>query len=228
MNKIFYKLDIDYRKDLRSLCDFITLTYANGIKSYIDYRFVYSLGIKGFVVGIEINNKEQFESLLLSHDINYVFLGLSKEYSFYKSNNSHEKASINSLTSKNDDKIIPIFTVNDDVYGSSKTSRTLSEGFLFKQAQISIYIKSNEMSGHFVPHVHCNYGDKINYCVLSLIDMKVLSPKNKCLKNLSKIVKVVSEHINECRVGWNKAISLIKFKTDSNNQPTDELIYSEP
>ena len=87
---------------------------------------------------------------------------------------------------------------------------------------ISLYINSNEMTGHHTPHCHVKYNGVKNYCVLSLVDYKKIAPDGD-IENaiIRKAQQVLKNNIQLARQTWNKIHSQLKFKVINGQYTSD-------
>lgn len=106
---------------------------------------------------------------------------------------------------------------------ASGTKQVFLEHKIANKDNIQIYINSNEIAGHSVPHCHVKYNEISNYCVLSLVDFKKLAPdKNKTNAVVCRAQELLKGHIQEARKKWNEIDSPLKFKI-SNGEYSSEF-----
>lgn len=93
------------------------------------------------------------------------------------------------------------------------TTQALNEHFVGEKDNIALYINSNEMTGHSIPHCHVKYNKIKNYCVLSLVDFEKIAPDGG-LKNAVILTaqSILEKNIQTAREKWNEVHSLVKFK----------------
>ena len=101
----------------------------------------------------------------------------------------------------------------DKIICGSGTKQVFLEHKITEKDNIQIYINSNEITGHNIPHCHVKYNNINNYCVLSLINYEKLAPDGN-IKNavVCKAQELLEEHIQDARKKWNEINSLLKFK----------------
>ncbi len=93
------------------------------------------------------------------------------------------------------------------------TTQILLEHYIDEKDSITLYINSNEITKHNIPHCHVKYKSDKNYCVLSLVDFTKIEPdggrKNAIICKAQSILK---NNIQLARKTWNEIHSLFKFK----------------
>lgn len=96
------------------------------------------------------------------------------------------------------------------------TRQELLEHEVAQKDSIMLYINSNELNEHHIPHCHVKYNGVSNYCVLSLVDFKKLTPDgNKRNAIIKKAQELLKENIQPARKKWNEIVSLMKFKIEN-------------
>lgn len=223
MNKIFYKLDIDTSQNYSDLSKFINLVSEHNIKCSNDNAFLSTVGVKGFAVNIEAKDKEKFEQLLYTNNIRFESLNLSEKYYKYCLNTFPKKEKLDDTFIDGSEDIIISIEIPQIIDGPNG-KQFLTEGTIARKDQIKIYTHSNERCGHHKPHVHCAYGDDNNYCVISLCSLEVIQPSNYKSARVKKIIEIVTQNLDKCRLAWNKTSGLLKFKLDADGKPINELI----
>lgn len=82
-----------------------------------------------------------------------------------------------------------------------------------KDDELKLYINAEGKGKHNTPHCHVEYKNNENYCVLSLVDYRLLEPKNGVrTKILNKAQELLQENIQHAREIWNRTDGLLKFK----------------
>ena len=99
----------------------------------------------------------------------------------------------------------------------SGTSQILLEHIIAKTDNMTLYINSNENGSHHIPHCHVKYNSYTNYCTLSLVDYKKLTPDGD-LKNaiVCKAQQILAKNIQAARKKWNEIDTPLKFKIVNN------------
>ena len=110
----------------------------------------------------------------------------------------------------------------DKIICGSGTKQVFLEHKIAEKDNIKIYINSNEITGHNIPHCHLKYNDNNNYCVLSLIDLEKIAPDGN-IKNavVCKAQALLGKHIQDARKKWNEVHSLMKFKVSDGKYTSD-------
>lgn len=222
MNKIFYKLDIDTSQNYSDLSKFITLVSEHNIECYIDNAFLSTVGVKRFAVSIEAKDKEKFEQLLHANNIKFELLNLSNQYYEYCLNIFPKKEKLDDTFIDGSENIIISIEIPQIIDGPNG-KQYLTEETITRKDQIKIYTHSNERCGHHIPHVHCAYGDDKNYCVISLCNLEVIQPSNYKSARVKKIIEIVTQNLDKCRLAWNKTSGFLKFKLAADGKPINEL-----
>lgn len=108
------------------------------------------------------------------------------------------------------------------IMNSEGTCQDVLEHNIAQKDSIMLYINSNELNEHHIPHCHVKYNKISNYCVLSLVDFEKLAPdgniRNAVIKKAQELLK---KNIQPARKKWNEIVSLMKFKYE-NGQYTSE------
>lgn len=222
MNKIFYKLDIDTSQNYSDLSKFINLLSKNQIESFYDTTFLRSIEVRGFVINIQAKDKEKFEQLLHTNNIKFELLNLSEQYYEYCLDTFPKKEKLDDTFIDGSENIIISIEIPQIIDGPNG-KQYLTEETITRKDQIKIYMHSNERCGHHIPHVHCAYGDDKNYCVISLCNLEVIQPSNYKSARVNKIIEIVTQNLDKCRLAWNKTSGFLKFKLAADGKPINEL-----
>lgn len=118
---------------------------------------------------------------------------------------------------KNNSEIVLIATNKSQYKKGVKYKRVT------KEKNIDIYIHTNEITNHYVPHVHISYGNDIEY-VVSLIDYNIIKPESYKEHIANKMISLLGKNINEARKTWNEYSNIVKFKVDKEGNYTNQVV----
>lgn len=126
-------------------------------------------------------------------------------------------------------KQINIIEINiDEIICGPRETQILLEHTVTSKTKLKLYINSNEITGHNIPHCHVHYKDIKNYCVLSLVDLEMIAPeKNKSNAIIKEARDLLNLNLQDARKIWNEIHSVVGFEKDSNGKYTDKLIKKE-
>ena len=221
-DKVFYKLSIDNTQDFTDFCRYVNALNECNISSHTENAFAYYIGMKEMLVSINKNDINKHEEILMQKKIGFEKLELEKEYQKYLDENYPVKEKLeDSFLDKDQINVIEEIRIPQIIEGP-RGQQLLIEEKVAKEDGIKIYTHSNEQTGHNIPHVHIEYNNDRNFCVISLIDFSVIEPKKSNFAKIKKCVELVKKYCQKCRQAWNKTSGRIKFRTDSYGIPTDE------
>jgi len=214
LEKIFYRIPLDLTNPYKFIC--LLSNHKNRDKIgeiIIESSFGFSIGID-YLYSLKSQDSSNFESLLKDNQIDYEKLDLSHKYHVYQINHTANEPleNLDSSFLCNDEMDIVVDTDIPQIICGPGTTRVLHEEEIVRKDNIKIYVHSNELCGHHIPHVHVKYNDNDNYCVISLVDVSVLVPKNLKNAKTRDICKLVNTHLQKSRAAWNRTNSLLKFK----------------
>lgn len=227
MEKIFILIKINNKKSYKPFCEFVYAIYDLDFQILLNYKFQYFCKIdfnEGMLVYIDEVNKNTFINALLLKNIPFEIKDLSNEYIIWmeKKDNIYEKLDDSFLKLDLQETIVSIEI--PQIIENPDGSQYLIEEEIIRKDKIKIYTHSNEQCGHHIPHVHIEYNNIRNFCVISLKDFCVLQPKN-CLKSakIKKCIALLMNYIDDARLSWNKSSGRVKFKI-VDGRPTSEFI----
>ena len=144
------------------------------------------------IVVVNEDTKDIFEEACKSLSVNVEQLDLWTEFEQYSLSKLPYNPSKQKPICTSDQKVICESAFPHIICGEG-TMQCIGEGTIVREDNIKLYIHSNEDAKHSIPHCHIDYNDKINYCVLSLIDLKKIAPdgnqKNAIIKKAQEILQ---------------------------------------
>lgn len=210
--KVFYKIDNRNNAFTTFICDLRNLE----LECYQNCSFEYYVKQYGLFCFNE-DDIQRAEKEMTRYNVQYIKVGLSDEYAIFK--NSHQNLD-------NTEELDKDYIDNDSMNFIASDSfpriilmpdgrQLLTEGTVAKSDydKIKIYINSNERAGHNIPHIHAQYNTNRNYCVVSLVDLKIIEPKELKEGNAKtkKIIKLINDNLLKAREEWNRCDNLLKF-----------------
>lgn len=189
---------------------------ANTFSHYsiiLESKFAYYQNIHACLFSVDADNQYDFEKTLYNHGYDFKKYDLYNEYLIWK-----EKTKKEPIKTKLDDSFLDnstiIEVVNEVVpaieYGENGR-QILDEETICKKENIKLYTHSNEMCGHHIPHIHVEYGGDKNYCVISILDKRVLEPKNFNNKIVKKAIDLLNQNYKQAVIAWNKTSGCVKM-----------------
>jgi len=213
MDKEFYRIPLDESNPYKFVC--LISNYERKAELgnvVVENSFGFSIGIN-YLYSISKNQQTFFENFLKRNNIAYENLKLNSQYQEYKKNQIANEPLEDLDSSFLCDEKMDIFLnveIPQIICGKGET-RVLLEEEVVRKDKIKIYVHSNEMCGHHLPHVHVKYNDNDNYCVVNLVDNTVLLPPNLRNAKTKEICELLNHHIQTARAAWNRTNSLLKF-----------------
>lgn len=215
MKRIIYRFKFDPEDSEFFAKRYAEAIYGNGIESLIENKFAHQLGLEvGHIISIPENLKERYEKLLASAGIEYEFLGLSKEYAAFHSEDPCEDEESYDVSYDEDIivvAVVPALHAKETLDGH----RSLEEELIKRDGKIKIFVRSKEKSCHHTPHIHADYAGDKNYCSMSIEKgYPVLACKKLKEYRITEIRAALDGCIKECRLAWNKSDSPDKLNID--------------
>ena len=170
------------------------------------------LGKQYALWSIPKNQQTEFICLCKEVKINPVEIDLEEYYADYVERNYvYSPSKQTDIPAEN--MLIVCSQDVDKIICGSGTKQVFLEHIIAKKDNIQIYMNSNEITGHNIPHCHVKYNDINNYCVLSLVDYEKIAPDGN-IKNavVCRAQKLLEEYIQDARKKWNEIKSPQKFK----------------
>lgn len=216
MEKIFYRIPMDLSNPYKLICLLSNHQDKDKIGDVlIESSFGFSIGVN-YLYSLTSQDSTFFESLLKENQIEFERLDLSHEYHEYQITHTVNEPleDLDSSFLCDDEMDIIIDKDIPQIICGQGTTRVLHEEEIARKDNVKIYVHSNERCGHNIPHVHIKYNDNDNYCVISLVDISVIAPKNLKNAKTKDICDLVNTHLQKSRAAWNRTNSLLKFKKD--------------
>jgi len=224
MLKTFVLIKINNKESFKPFCEFVNAIYNLNFQILLSYKFQYFCKIsfeEGHLVYVDNENKEDFLNTLKKNEIPFEVKDLTNEYNAWTNNYNVVEKLDDSFLTNDQQNIINSFDV-PQIIEFPDGSQLLTEEEIVRKDNIKIYTHSNEQCGHHIPHIHVEYNNVRNFCVISLKDFKVLQPKNiEKRAKVKKCVSLLKMYIAEARLSWNKSSGKLKFKL-INGKPTDD------
>lgn len=231
MQKLFYLVPIEVMQDLKWIA-LVNSPYKElNLKVVFEIDFWFYLRKDGSFGGYSNQNslwsilsdkKLDFENSCQQVNIPFSLIDLDKEYAQYKKDHTLYKPSKQDDIPEENKVSICKETFPSIICGKG-TSQIFLEHYVGKKDGIKLYINSNEITGHNIPHCHVKYNHINNYCVLSLVDAKKIAPDGN-LKNavIYKAQNILQKNIQKAREIWNDVSSLMKFEINEHGHYTDK------
>lgn len=189
-------------------------------ESYLGYH-VHKLCLHS----IEEQHKEHFEKILKDNGVSYMIVDLEEESNVLfgkKQSDLKEKLDTDFLLNTEIEIVIDEFI--QVVMEGLGDQIILHEEEVARRDKIRIYTHSNEQCGHHIPHVHVEYNNDKNYCVIDLSNYDIIQPKDYSSAKIKSIIPLLKEHIVQARTAWNRTTGMMKFILDNDGNPTDKYI----
>lgn len=220
--KCFYTIEQTSAADKYEI-PILLANHTKGLHVLLENRFAASLGITDPLYSIDTAKRDVFELILSDNGFTFERLMVDDEYNNW----------VNSLYCKNEE-LEDEFLNHTDVFlireffvprilEGIDGNQIITEEEVKRKDNIRIYTHSNENCGHHIPHVHVKYGDKKNYCVISLTDCSVIEPQKKQGAKIRKCMELLNTCIDDARLAWNRTSGLQKFVIDETGKPTNML-----
>ena len=212
---VFYFVDVDCRDSYRDFCNYVNGLYSYNVSVYWNQRFQYDYmkSLKGQLVYLSIEDEEIFKSILKKCNVSFEKKEILDKYNDWLDSRTVKKERLDSNSI--DENKMEVFYKEQipEIIETLDGSQYLTEETVAKKDSIKLYTYSNEQSGHFTPHVHVQYNQEKKFCVISLVDFKVLAPNNCPLTpKVKKCIELLKDNIDDAREAWNKTNAQIKFK----------------
>lgn len=217
-NIVFYLLNINTKESYSKFYEYIDYLNKYNISAYQNQFFQYeAMGLDcGQLVYISIENEDVFLEILDKCKIEAEKKDILSDYNIWLKKRTIKKERLKQINV--DETTIEIIHEESfpKIYEALDGSQYLTEETIIKKDKIRIYTNSNEQTGHHIPHVHIQYNEENNFCVVSLIDLSIIEPKgNPKTARIKKCINLLEIHINKARLAWNKTSGNIKFKVEN-------------
>lgn len=213
MNRYFYQIPLDQSNPYKLVCLIANYPHDDLGDVVPEYKFGIQIGLTN-LYSLSSSDPKTFECLLDQHNIAYRKCDLEVQYQlFIQNHNPNEPIDRLETSFLCDENVVSIAeTEIPEIICASGTSRILLEEEISRKDKMKIYVHSNERCGHHIPHVHAKYNDNENYCVINLVDVTIIQPKDLHNAKTKELCKFVNDNLQNSRAAWNRTNSLLKFK----------------
>ena len=212
---------------------YLTTVLANlGVSSrFVDEKFqFYECNISfdtGRLVYIDDKDTEVFLKKIKEKNISFEILDLNEKYDeFTKAKCLPEIEKLDdSFFLPNDTEIVAEEEFSE-IRELPDGSQYLTEEEIVRKDCIKLKVHLKETCGHHKPHLHAEYNDVKNFCVIDLKNFSIIEPKH-CERRarFKKCIALAKKYVVQARLVWNKSSGIIKFKV-INWIPTEETYDS--
>lgn len=209
MNKNFYIVNLDYSKSYKPLCDLVNYSAINQIHWIIETSFSSYLKLDKILYSCNKEDTEKFEEMLKKYNVSFKKVsGKEKDYQDYL-NTFSRGSTCGKKIPDNNQKLIFEEKVPQIIEGSNGR-QYLTEGTIINKDKIRVYVESNEMCKHNIPHAHVDYNHDFNVFSISLVDFSILAGNSKGPK-ARKAIELLTNNIVKAKQIWNTCANHSKF-----------------
>ena len=216
MNKKFYKINLDCSKSYKTLYDLIERSRSEDIHWYQETGFSYFLKLGELYYSCDSNCCLKFERMLCDFNVKFEkkpdFGGRYQEYisTFPQNSNQAHDCSL-------ENQVVVIEKRIQKIIEGSNGCQILTEESVANKDSIKIYVESNEVCSHHIPHVHVSYNHDFNVLSISLVGFNVLAGDGRGAK-AKKAIDLLKDNIDKAREIWNKCNNHSKFDVNENGK----------
>lgn len=219
MGKCFYSIDLDCSKSFKTLCDLICCSCENNIHWYQEIGFNHFIKSNTLIYSCNEGDTVEFEKMLNKYGVLFCRKDeLKEKYQIYLSTFPSNSQCGEKIP---DDNQKTVFEEEiPQIIEGSNGCQCFTEETITNKDKIKVYIESNEMCNHHIPHAHVDYNHDFNVFSISLVDFSILAGDGRGPK-AKKASQLLKDNIEEAKRIWNSCQNHSKFDIDETGKILD-------